>query len=253
MFFLLAVLVTAFACNKCEDPILTPCGGNADKPAVDLIILMDQSGSMGAFADSISAAASQGISRAQLQCDTDLRVQFLGVDGVNFPGTSFTTSHRTYLNTLAGTSLTLAGDVAPIGYQTEQGANAIEDLSEKFDWRPDACRAIFYISDEELDGCCPFRIWGSVSELSNETNEVNSAITAAQNNSVAVFSHLIDYGNLSVEMFNLYQKLSDQTGGTHIKSSPAAVTKKYYESLLPDIICNACNGCTLNSVLQKSN
>ncbi len=253
MFFLVAVLFTAFACNKCEDPILVPCGGSATKPQVDLIILMDQSGSMGAFADSISAAASQGIAMAQAQCDTDLRVQFLGVDGANFAGSAFTTSHRAYLNTLAGTSLTLAGDIAPIGHATEQGANAIEDLSDKFDWRPDACKAIFYISDEELDGCCPFRIWGSVSELGNETNEVNSAIKAAQDNSVAVFSHLIDYGNLSVEMFNLYQKLSDQTGGTHIKSTPAAVTTKYYETLLPNIICNACNGCTLNSILTKKN
>lgn len=43
------------------------------------------------------------------------------------------------------------GELESAGAQ-EDAARAIEDISDYFDWRPGATRAIFYLGDEALEG-----------------------------------------------------------------------------------------------------
>lgn len=246
-------LISLMACEACPEVMVSECGGSETRPLIDLIILMDQSGSMGDAADAISKAAEAGISSALDECDSDLRAVYLGVDGVEFSGTLFTESHRNYINSIVTPNPALAVDRPPLSYSTEQGANAIEDLSNYFDWRPNACRSIFYISDEELDGCCTqsglfaqVGIPANVSELANETNETNMAIAAANANNVAVFTHYINKGNLAPEILTLYQMLSEQTSGIYTTSIESDVNSEFYVGLFPEILCNSCNACGLN-------
>lgn len=248
-------LISFMACTECPEVLVSECGGGSSRPLVDLIILMDQSGSMGDAAAAISKAAEAGVASALDDCDSDLRAVYLGVDGVEFSGTLFTESHRVYINSIVTPNPPLAVDRVPLSFVTEQGANAIEDLSNYFDWRPNACRAIFYISDEELDGCCSqsgptaqVGIPPDITELTNETNETNMAIAAATANEVAVFTHYINKGNLAPEVLALYQMLSEQTSGIYTTSSEAEVNSEFYVELFPEILCNSCNACSLNDL-----
>ena len=104
-------------------------------------IIIDTSGSVSSSAKAVSDAVSIAIDEAKSSCEPDLEITFLGVDGI-WNGTAFTQSHRDYIFGIHGT-VPLAGDRPPAGYKTEQGANAIEDLSKYAKWRKSACRAIF--------------------------------------------------------------------------------------------------------------
>lgn len=237
---LLAMAVSYMACNKCEEVVLEPCGVSNEKPLVDLIVLIDASGSMGRVADSISVAAQAAIDNAMASCNTDLRVSFLGVDGV-WPGTVFdTATHRQYIYNETGI-ITLSADINHVGLPTEQGANAIEDLSIYAPWREGSCRAIFYISDEELDSFSP------VGDFTNEDAATNDAILAAQANNVSVFTHYIMEQGRGPSILNNYDDITSQTGGINLTTPTyAAVNAQLYIDFMPTIVCNACNGCHLN-------
>ena len=151
------------------------CGtdsGNPKGQMTDLIILIDTSGSMRTSAKAVSDAVSSAVTQANKSCEPDLRLIFLGVDGT-WTTTKFTESHRGYITRLRGTGVSLAADKNKVGLKSEQGANAIEDLSKYADWRKGACRAIFYISDEELDSVSPRN------DFANETAVTNAAIAEA--------------------------------------------------------------------------
>jgi len=210
------------------------CGddsGNSKNQATDLIILIDTSGSMRTSAKAVSDAVTEAIKAAEKNCEPDLRLIFLGVDGT-WSGTKFTQSHRKYINGLHGTGVTLAADKDNVGLKSEQGANAIEDLSKFADWRKGACRAIFYISDEELDSISPRN------DFANETAVTNAAIAAANANKVTIFAHHLTYQNLAPQIIQNYKDLCEDTGGKVYFSK--APDKKEYVRLLTEIICNAC-------------
>jgi hypothetical protein len=235
------ILLLAMACgdSDCEYDTYDPCGGSANRPMVDLIILIDTSGSMGTFAAQVSNEAQAGIDVALADCDSDLRVMYLGVDGT-FGSTNFTTSHRDYLNALPGAPFPLAADLPPSGFLGEQGANAVEDLSNYFDWRDGACRSIFYISDEELDGSSPR------GDTANEDLSTANAILGAQSNSVTVFSNYLTYQGLGASILQNYSDLTTQTGGLLFATNSNPLPANYYvdNNVFGDIVCNACNGCT---------
>jgi hypothetical protein len=88
------------------------CGGSGATKKVDLIILLDSSGSMKHPAEVIPAAAKEAIAMAARECPSDLRVAWLVVDGAKpganppgdlgdisptLAGTPFTQSHQQYL------------------------------------------------------------------------------------------------------------------------------------------------------------
>lgn len=216
------------------------CGTNDDKKSIgaitDLIVLIDTSGSVSSSAKAISDVVSIAIKEAKASCEPDLEITFLGVDGT-WSETVFTESHRNYIYGIHGT-VPLAADRPHVGLRSEQGANAIEDLSKYNKWREGACRAIFYISDEELDGVSPRN------DFANETAETNAAITEANANNVTVFAHHLTYQNLAPAILDNYRDLTQKTGGEVYFSS--APSKEEYIELLKKVICNSCgiNKCT---------
>lgn len=243
LFILIACVFQA--CTTCEEPMPEPCGNSMEKPMVDLIILMDQSTSMGNAALAVSNTASQALQNANDSCDTDLRVVFLGLDGQTWASTTlFTQSHRDYLVALHGAGVFLAADQNHVGYKPEQGANGVEDLSNLFDWREKACRAIFYISDEELDSFSPR------GDYANEDQVTMNAINAAVGQDVTVFTHFIDHMDLGSSIIKNYQDLADETGGEHFYSTNSSVQPAFYESIMPAIVCNSCNACELNDLFE---
>ena len=237
---MLLILLLAMACSDsdCEYNVSDECGGSATRPMVDLIVLIDTSGSMGNFAAQVSMEAQAGIDAALADCNSDLRVVYLGVDGT-IGSASFTTSHRDYLNALPGAPFSLEADQTPSGFLGEQGANAVQDLSDFFDWRENACRSIFYISDEELDGSSPR------GDTANEDLSTANAILAAQSNSVTVFSNYLTYQGLGASILQNYSDLTTQTGGLLFATNSNPLPANYYvdNNVFGDIVCNACNGC----------
>lgn len=234
--------------EHCKDGAESDCpcsgGGAGSGPAMaDLVVLIDRSGSMSGAATSISNAAAAGIAKAKEECPSDLRVVWLAVDssmpgttgaGGGWPGTNFTQSHEAYLNSI-GVAGPFFGDAPPaVSFPNEQGADAIADLARHFDWRKGACRAIFYISDTNLDA----DFFRTADDVAATTNAVNEATA----NDVTVFAHFISpfqTDNAAATQQD-YQDLCDQTGGTLYVG---AVDQDKYTELLKDAICNACGGC----------
>lgn len=237
-FLLFSLSIFTYSCNDCDPLEVEICGGALGEPKIDLIVLIDASGSMGQVANTIDMAAQAAISAAQDSCPTDLAVHFFGVDGT-WLGTRFDSTHRDYIYANQGV-IPLAGDAAPVGLQQEQGANAIEDLSQFAAWRDNACRAIFYISDEELDSVSP------MGDFTNEDAATAAAILAAQNNGVTVFTHYITQQGRGPSILQNYNDLTAQTGGFNLTSATyAEVDVAFYQGIMPQIICNSCSGCEL--------
>ena len=229
--------------NPCDsDHKPCNCGtdsGNPKGQMTDLIILIDTSGSMRISAKAVSDAVSSAVTQANKSCEPDLRLIFLGVDGT-WTTTKFTESHRDYITRLRGTGVSLAADKNKVGLKSEQGANAIEDLSKYADWRKGACRAIFYISDEELDSVSPRN------DFANETAVTNAAIAEANSNNVTVFAHHLTYQNLAPQIIQNYKDLCQDTGGKVYFSN--APDKKEYTTLITEIICNSCGISTCKEI-----
>jgi len=229
-----------FALNSCQEDnncsCSTPISGS--KAKVDLVILIDTSGSMSTKGAAISAAAEQAIAAAQKSCPTDLRIEWLSLEGV-FPGTKFSQTHRNYINNLgllpAPTffSSTMNSPGAGQGPQ-EEGADASADIAKYYDWRVGSCRAIFYISDEPLDQGIP-------QDVGDDSATAN-AITVCKANNVSVFTHLVQGGyHTNPATISNYQDISTQTNG--MATIGGLGNEAQYQKLLADIICNACGGC----------
>jgi len=218
--------------ESCIADSACPCsvGSVGKKAVVDLVVLIDTSGSMASKAKNISSVAEKAIKEAQKKCSTDLRVTWLGVDGT-WAGTKFTTMHKDYINALSLTP-------APVLFSdphAEEGADSCADIATYFDWRENACRAVLYISDEPLNR-------GAEQDV-NDDLATQNAISICNANTVSVFTHLAEgtgYDTNPNTMAN-YQDLSNQTGG---KSTIGGVgTKNQYIDILKDVLCHACGGC----------
>ncbi|SEE53346.1 hypothetical protein [Pseudomonas costantinii] len=122
---------------------------------VDLVIVIDTSHSMADEASALSADLERAIEAARSSCPSDLRVEFLGIEGT-FPGTKFDNTVRKYLTGQAGANeSSLKGrkrdSVKNSGAQ-EDVALAVMDISAHFDWRDSAVRNVFVLGDESLYG-----------------------------------------------------------------------------------------------------
>jgi len=197
-----------------------------EQPKIDLVILMDTSGSMRNHALNISNAAESALSK--LDCKTDLRVQWLGIGGV-IGGTKFTEKSGDYLFN-HGYCKDL---VTPPSSGREEGARTIIDVSNCFNWRKDACRTIFYISDEAIHRGDP--------NDQHDDEQTQLAIAAANANQVTVFSHYIAGKEQDNAAQQNYLNLSTQTGGEAFISPNASV--EAYSQMLNQVVCNACGKC----------
>ena len=122
---------------------------------VDLVIVIDTSPSMRDEARDLSKAAEAAINNAKSSCPSDLKVTWLGVEGV-WKGTKFNQTIRDYLTGSCKVSDSQLrgrkrGELKSAGAQ-EDAARAIDDISSFFNWREGASRAIFYSGDEALEG-----------------------------------------------------------------------------------------------------
>lgn len=229
-----------------------PCspsgGGSTSGTTVDLIVLIDSSGSMFSHWTKVNDAAPQGIKIALDRCGVKANVTYLYVDRVPkasgtgsetiasppVSGTVFNLSHEKYLVDQGVSGPFEGGDVGD--YQGEEGAEAIMDLARDNKWKEDACRAILYISDESF---------ATASSSTGDTNGMLLASQAASDanaNSVTVFTHYI--GNNLAEAAE-FQSLADLTGGIariemNQPGGVGSITVDDYVELLGNVICNGC-------------
>ena len=208
--------------DECEN---VPCGGSTSNPKVDLIVLVDASGSMGTTASTVSQQADSAITLALAQCPSDLRVTYLGVAGT-WAGTKFTQGHKSYLTSIG----------APFNSNANahDGAMAIDDLSKNFDWRNGACKAIFFISDEIF--------------TRGDSSIFNSALNSANSNNVTISANYLTYQNRPASVLQNYTDITTQTGGSLFTTPSNPIPTGYYiaNQVFDNLICNACNNCGIN-------
>lgn len=223
-----------------------PSGAGAKK-LVDLVILIDSSGSMASAAKAVAAAAKDALEEADKECPSDLRVTWLAVDGsktganpagdlgditIHLAGTSFTQTHQQYLNSIGSSGPFQQDAPQPAGdtyYPGEEGADAIADLANFYDWRPRACKSIFYISDTSLD---------ALDHSAVDDAAATNAATVANAHGVILFAHKIDPGGPSGPAVNAsYTNMCAATGGS---AYIGPVDTEKYKFLIKEAICKAC-------------
>ncbi len=223
------------------DSIYPPsaCGqvGAVTKP-VDLVVVIDTSGSMAGEAENLNAAADAAIEAARQKCPSDLRVAWFGIEGT-FPNTKFDTELRDYLNSLGVPDSDIEGRrVEDIGQPAqEDGAAAIEDISEHFDWRPDASKVIFYLGDEALEG-------GGFTDLADQ-QAATDAISAANGKVVVVHTYAGTGAEADPNVpgtIDEYGRVAKSTGGTAFVA-PADLTR--FQEILEEIICEGAGATCL--------
>ncbi|MEM7590808.1 MAG: hypothetical protein AAF383_04705 [Cyanobacteria bacterium P01_A01_bin.83] len=201
-------------------------------PNVDLIILIDTSPSIKKEAQDLNKVAQAAINTAKSSCPSNLRVTWLGIEGT-WKETRFERTVRNYLIQeckIAATSLRSRkrGELKSAGAQ-EDGARAIEDLIEHFNWRDNASKAIFYLGDEALDG------GGSRTERA-DIESANIAIQKAQAAEVILHTY---FGTSKSKhrqgIASEYARLATDTGGWAFtaKDSPG------FAEVLTKVICGS--------------
>jgi len=255
--------VDRYVRSKCEDKAnnmtsvneagACPCSGDGASGSasggVDLIVLIDASGSMRNAGKIIQDVAPAAYEAAKENCGADANVTYLYCDGNDggvesgpmlvgnpaTPSTLFTQSHETHLVTNAGATGPFASDGDRL-YGHEQGGKAISDLCNFNNWTPGFCRAILYISDEYLDSI------DSRTEPSSRA-AADIAIAAANANNVTLFTHYIGPSRPAIEAH--YQDMANQTGGTaETDLSTAPVSEETYTRLISRAICEGCGNST---------
>lgn len=189
-----------------------------DLKPVDLVIVIDTSLSMEDEAGALSKALGAAVEEAKQSCPSDLRVQFLGIEGT-FANTDFNQTVRQYLTGKGVEGSALKGrvrdSVKNAGAQ-EDVARAVEDVSAHFDWRSGAERNLFVLGDESMEG-------GEMTLDPGKIQACDKAIVSALRNSVKVHTYLgtphqsAPYPTPDDEaaMEKEYKRLALRTGGEH--------------------------------------
>lgn len=184
---------------------------------VDLVIVIDTSGSMKSTAEAISNAIASAVEEAKNSCPSDLRVDYLGIEGT-FENTKFDETVRNYLTQKVGVDAAILKSRVrkslPGAGANEDGARAVEDVAEHYDWREGAERAIFLLQDESLDG-------GEMVVTPAAIKANDNAITTALQHNVKVNTYLgaphTPYATKQDEedMIEEFKRLAEKTGGEH--------------------------------------
>lgn len=202
-------------------------------PPVDLVIVIDTSPSMKDEAQALSDAAASAIAKAKSSCPSDLKVAWLGIEGT-WKGTNFDSSIRAYLTQQCNVSESKLrgrkrGELKSAGAQ-EDAARAIEDISDYFDWRPGAARAIFYLGDEALEG------GGDKTEL-DDIEAANLAIQKAKASAVTVHTY---FGTSKSKhrsgIATEYARVAVETGGQAFTDQDAI---NGFSAVLEKVICGS--------------
>ncbi|BAY30130.1 hypothetical protein NIES2107_19740 [Nostoc carneum NIES-2107] len=202
-------------------------------PAVDLVIVIDTSPSMKDEAQALSDAAASAIAKAKSSCPSDLRVVWLGIEGV-WKGTNFDQTIRTYLTQKVKVSESKLrgrkrGELKSAGAQ-EDAARAIEDICDYFDWRKDALRAIFYLGDEALEG-------GGDKTEQKDIKAADNSIQTAQKAKVTVHTYFgTSNSKHQAGIKSEYARVAASTGGQSFTDKD---TINGFSAVLEKVICGS--------------
>jgi len=221
--------------------------------ALDLVIVIDTSGSMADEATSLSKQIDAAIQNSSIKCPSNLRVTYLGIQGI-WPGTKFDQPASDYLIKLGVNKKDLQArspfkesDGIDHAGNKEDLCRAVIDISKYFDWRDDALRAIFVLGDEGMEG--------GGGKLTNDAIAKNDeAIAVAQAQGVKVFTYqgtpdddinnpdrfktINDRDNVTKE----YERLAIETDGrpyiytTGVANFTLVLEEILCESLTPPVI-----------------
>lgn len=203
-------------------------------PLIDLVIVIDTSPSMKDEARALSQIAQTAIRNAKIRCPSNLQITWLGIEGT-WTGTEFKRTVRAYLTKKCQVKQTVLrsrkrGNLKSAGAQ-EDGARAIADLIEYFNWREDAAKAVFYLGDEALDG------GGDKTERA-DIDAANIVIQKAQTAGVSIHTY---FGTSKSKhrqgIASEYARIAINTGGQSFISQD---TTKDFTSVLTQVICSSC-------------
>ncbi len=229
--------------NDCQEHNIKP--NHSGPVKVDLVVIIDTSASMLDEALKLNRAVGGAIEAARRSCPSDLKVWWFGIEGT-WPGTRFTQSYRHYLHGLGVPDKYILGiprGKLPDQGAQEEGAAAIADISQHFNWRPDASRAIFFLGDEALKGGNP--------HTEADIRAANQAISRAKENSVKVFMYAgTKLGSMTEDEYELvraeYARVAAETGG-HSYEAPL-MNIGGFETVLVEIICASTGNTGQNDV-----
>ncbi|MEX6156494.1 VWA domain-containing protein [Providencia manganoxydans] len=221
--------------------------------ALDLVVVIDTSGSMSDEASDLSKQIDAAIEKASANCPSRLRATFLGIEGT-WVGTKFDQSASEYLIKLGVNERDLQArlpfresDGRDHAGNKEDLCRAVIDISKHFDWRDDARRAIFVLGDEGMEGG-----GGILTRAAIAKN--NEAISVAQEAGVKVYTYqgtpddsptnldrfptLADRDNVTRE----YERLAKETDGrayiytTGIANFVLVLEEVLCDSLTPPVL-----------------
>lgn len=215
--------------------------------ALDLVVIIDTSGSMSDESSDLSQQIDAAIEKASAECPSQLRATFLGIQGT-WDKTKFDQSVSDYLTALGVSQGSLQArqpfkeaDGIDHAGNKEDLCRAVIDVSNYFDWRDNARRAIFVLGDEGLEG-------GGGTLTSAAVLKNNEAIAVALNAHVKVYTYqgtpnddpsnidrfptLGDRDKVTKE----YERLAVQTGGrSYIYTTGIA----NFTLVLQEILCDS--------------
>ncbi len=215
--------------------------------ALDLVVVIDTSGSMSDESSDLSKDIDIAIQKALENCPSKLRVTFLGIEGT-WDDTKFDQSASDYLKALGVPESRLQArkpfkeaDGRDHAGNKEDLCRAVIDLSKHFDWRDGARRAIFVLGDEGMEG------GGGI--LTNAAKIKNDeAIAVAQQEKVKVYTYqgTPDDSATNLDRFpsvadrdrvtKEYIRLAEQTGGrSYIYTTGIA----NFSLVLQEILCDS--------------
>lgn len=215
--------------------------------ALDLVVIIDTSGSMSDESADLSKQIDAAIEKASMNCPSQLRATFLGIQGT-WSGTKFDQTVSDYLITRGANEGNLQArppfkelDGIDHAGNKEDLCRAVIDVANYFDWRSNARRAIFVLGDEGMEGG-----GGVLTQAAIAKN--SEAIEVTQNAHVKVYTYqgtpndeptnidrfptLADRDKVTKE----YERLAKQTGGrAYIYTTGIA----NFALVLQEILCDS--------------
>lgn len=215
--------------------------------ALDLVVVIDTSGSMADESSDLSKDIDIAIQKALEKCPSKLRVTFLGIEGT-WDDTKFDQSASDYLRNLGKSDDELEArkpfkeaDGRDHAGNKEDLCRAVIDISRHFDWRHGARKAIFVLGDEGMEG-------GGGVLTAAAVKKNNEAIRIAQHEKVKVYTYqgTPDDSVTNIDRFpsvadrdrvtKEYVRLAEQTGGrSYIYTTGIA----NFSLVLQEILCDS--------------
>lgn len=215
--------------------------------ALDLVVIIDTSGSMSDEAVDLSNQIDAAVEKATADCPSDLRVTFLGIQGT-WEGTRFDETVSHYLlshgakeSQLQARAPFKESDGFDHAGNREDLCRAVIDVCHHFDWRSYARKAIFVLGDESMEGG-----GGTLTQAAIEKNSEAIAVARSMKVKVHTYQGTPDDSPTNLDRFptladkdavtSEYQRLAKETGGrSYIYTTGIA----NFLLVLKDVLCDS--------------